>query len=279
MTPTTVGMRCPECAGQSTRVHRAPRRRPGALAYTPPFEWNNPRTWTATQILIAINVVLFLWEVFTGLTLGGNNAGSSWPWQHGVLFGAALTSNNPNPAPFNGTHEYWRLVTSGFLHESILHIGMNMISLWFVGRSLEPAIGRAYFTGIYLTALLAGSFGALVFETQVPTLGASGAIFGIFGALIAIAHARRIPLWQSGLLPILILNFVYTLTVPGVALGGHVGGVVCGLICGRVVVEFGEKRQRPPLVYACFITIAVLCVAGSLLVAGGNGIAPNGWTL
>src|SRR6185437_7019096 len=127
--------------------------------------------------------------------------------------------------------------------------------------------------------LLAGSFGALVFSPQVATLGASGAIFGVFGALIAVAHARHVPLWQSGLLPVLVINFVFTITVPGVAIGGHVGGVIAGLIAGRMYVEGVERRGRPQLFWAGLAAIAVVSVVGALLVAGGTGIAPNGWTL
>jgi membrane associated rhomboid family serine protease len=151
-----------------------------------------------------------------------------------------------------------------------------MLSLYFVGRSLEPAIGRTYFAAIYFTALLAGSFGALAFTPRIPELGASGAVFGVFGALIMVARARRIPLWQSGLLPILLFNFVYTLTVAGVSIGGHVGGVLAGFATGWLVTEYGEKRDNRRIVLAGCLLIAVLSVAGSLLVAGGTGLLPNG---
>jgi membrane associated rhomboid family serine protease len=271
MTPTSVGMRCPECANQRTQVRSMPRRSPAQMG-SRPLAWNDPKSWSATHVLIAINVLAFLWEVAQGgITFAGSNLlVSNYPIDHGVLFGHALS---------DGNHEYWRLVTSGFLHESIVHIGLNMWSLWFVGRSLEPAIGRWNFAGIYMASLLAGSFGTLVFEPGVPTLGASGAIFGVFGALIAIAHARHIPLWSSGLLPVLLFNLIYTITIPGVALGGHVGGVVAGLIAGRLYVELSEKRSRPQLFWAALTVIAVISVVGSLLVAGDVGIAPNGWTL
>ena len=157
-------------------------------------------------------------------------------------------------------HQYWRLLTSGFLHESIIHIGFNMLSLWFVGRSLEPAIGKVYFAAIYFTALLAGSFGALLFTPGAPTLGASGAIFGIFGALIMVARARRIPLWQTGLLPILLINLVYTLSVTGVSIGGHLGGVLSGFITGWLVTEYGEKRDKRSYVLLGCLAIAILSV-------------------
>jgi len=266
MTPTSVGMRCPECAGDRTKVRRA--RGSGVnRTFARPASLTDPRTWSVTEILIAINVLAFLWEVADGLTLSGGFTKLSYPYYQGVLFGPALT---------NGYHQYWRLLTSGFLHASILHIGFNMLSLWFVGRSLEPAIGKVYFAAIYFTALLAGSFGALLFTPGLPTLGASGAIFGIFGALIMVARARRIPLWQSGLMPILLLNFVFTLSVTGVSVGGHVGGVLAGFATGWLVTEYGEKRDKRSYVLIGCLAIAIVCVIGSLAVAGDHGLLPGG---
>jgi membrane associated rhomboid family serine protease len=265
MTPTSVGMRCPECAGQTTQVKRVARRSPGSLWHRP-VVWNDLSTWTATHILIAINVVVFLAEVGTGVSLGGSND-HGWVIDHGFLAGPLLLS------PY---HQYYRLLTSGFLHESIWHIGINMMSLWFVGRSLEPAVGKLYFTAIYFTSLLVGSFGAVLFTPGSPTLGASGAIFGIFGALIVIAHARHISLWQSGLMPMLILNLVFTLSVSGISIGGHAGGLVAGLITGKLVVEFGEKRDRRSLVLLGCLAIAVASVFAAIAVGGNAGLLPNG---
>ncbi len=245
-----------------------PRRSPRATSFSDAV-LNDPRTWSMTHILIFINVVAFLWEVAGGVSLGGGRVGG-YAFNEGALYGPALSG---------GYHQYWRLLTEGFLHESILHIGMNMLSLWFVGRSLEPAIGKTYFAAIYFTSLLAGSFGVLLFTPDIPALGASGAIFGLFGALIMFAHARGIPLWQSGLLPMLIFNLIFTLTVPGVSIGAHVGGLVAGLITGRLVVEYGEKRNRRDLVLAGCLGLAALSVIGAIAVAGGSGLLPNGSTL
>jgi membrane associated rhomboid family serine protease len=249
MTPTSVGMRCPECARDRTKVRtlRTPTTR-----------------YQAWEVLIAINVIVFLAEVATGVTLGGGDSG--WVWYHGVLFGPFITSS----------HDYWRLLTSGFLHASLIHVGLNMVSLWFVGRMLEPAIGSLNFVAIYFASLLAGSFGALLFSPDVPTLGASGAIFGIFGALIVVARARRIPIWQSGLGPLLAVNILFTLTVRGISVGGHAGGLIGGLICGWFVVEFGERRNNRRLALAGCVAVGVISVIGSIAVAGGTGIAPNG---
>jgi membrane associated rhomboid family serine protease len=261
MTTTPVGMRCPECARDRTRARRLPTSRTGG--------GRTIAGRTVTEILIAINVIVFLAEVGSGVTLfGGGETGTVE--YHGVLFGPFMS---------HGFHQYWRLLTAGFLHASLIHLGLNMLSLWWVGRVLEPAIGRVNFLAIYLASLLAGSFGALLFQPQVPTLGASTAIFGIFGALIVLAHERGIPIWQSGLLPILLLNFVFTHTYPGISIGGHVGGLVGGLLSGYAVVELAERRDHRGLALLACLCVAVAAVAGALAVAGGTGLTPNGTTI
>jgi membrane associated rhomboid family serine protease len=269
MTPTSVGMRCPECARQKTQVRRVSS--PGVMGY---------ERWSATNILISINVVFFVAELLSGVTLGGGASDyNSWVFQHLSLFGLALTGHNPYSAPFNGNHEYWRLLTSGFLHEGLIHIALNMLSLWFVGRVLEPAVGKVNFLAIYFAALLAGSFGALLFEPRTPTLGASTAIFGIFGALIVVAYRRGIPLWQSGLGPMLLINLVFTLTVSDISIGGHIGGLVAGVLAGFAVTDLHERRNKQRWALLACLAIAVVSVIGAIAVAGGTGLTPNGFKI
>jgi membrane associated rhomboid family serine protease len=233
----------------------------------------------ATQVLIAINVIVFLAETATGVSLGGvSGVNGGWLWNHGALFGPALTANNPYPI-FTGTHEYWRLLTSGFIHDGILHIGINMLSLYFVGMALEPAIGTRNFVVIYMTSLLAGSFGSLLFQPDYPTIGASGAIFGVFGALIVVARYRGIPFWQSGLGFILLVNLIFSLSVQGISIGGHLGGLVAGLITGWLVLEFDERRHMPAVAMAGCAVVAVVSVVAALAVAGSHGLTPNGFTI
>jgi membrane associated rhomboid family serine protease len=190
-------------------------------------------------------------------------------FDHGSLYGYAIDHQ----------HEYWRLVTSGFLHDGIFHILINMFSLYFVGVALEPGIGRRNFGFVYGASLLAGSFGALLFSPGIPTIGASGAIFGIFGALIIVARARGISIWQSGLGFVLLLNLFLSVSVRGIALGGHIGGLVAGLICGWLVVELGERRRMPKAAQAGCVLVGVLSVVGAIAVAGAHGLAPNGITI
>jgi membrane associated rhomboid family serine protease len=217
-----------------------------------------------TRALIAINVIVFVIETGAGASLGGGGGGSIW--SHGLLWGPYI----------NLSHQYWRLVTSGFLHDGLFHILVNMLSLYWVGMVLEPAIGSINFSVVYFTALLAGSFGALLFTPQATTVGASGAIFGIFGALIVVAYRRGIPIWQSGLGFVLVLNLVISVTFRGISIGGHVGGLIAGLLTGLLVIELAERRRMQALALAGCAALAVLSVVGAIAVAAGPGLAPNG---
>ncbi len=249
MTPTPVGMRCPECARERTKV-KTIRSAPSA-----------PQV---TQVLIAINVLVFIAETAGSAQLGGGGGGTIY--DKGALYGPLIAHQ----------HEYWRIVTSGFLHDGLAHIFVNMLSLYFVGMVLEPAVGRLNFALIYFTSLLTGSFGALLFTPHAPTVGASGAIFGIFGALIVVARARGISIWQSGLGFWLILNLLFSISFKGISIGGHLGGLIGGLITGWIVVELGERRRQPAAALVGCLLVAAVGVIGAIAVAGGQGIAPNG---
>jgi membrane associated rhomboid family serine protease len=264
MTPTPVGMRCPECSRDRTKVKTI-----RSIQTTP----------IVTQVLIAINVVVFLAEVAGGVTLGGSDSG--WVFNHGALYGPAIGGHFVFPPgfPYGGHHQYWRILTAGFLHASLIHLALNMLSLYFVGRVLEPAIGHLNFAAVYLTSLLAGSFGALLFEPGVPTVGASTAIFGIFGALIVVAQDRRIPIWQSGLGPILAINLLFTLTVSNISVGGHLGGLFAGFLTGWAVVQFAEHRGEKAIALTCCAVLALISVVGAIAVAGQHGLTPNGFTI
>ncbi len=223
-----------------------------------------PSTPLVTQALIVINVIAFLAETAGGSGLGSGGGGQIYA--KGALFGPAIAHQ----------HEYWRLLTSGFLHAGLFHIFVNMLSLWFIGQMLEPAIGRVNFAAVYLASLFAGSFGALLFQPDALTIGASGAIFGVFGALIVVARARGIPIWQSGLGTVLVLNLLFSVTFSGISIGGHLGGLIGGLITGTLIVELGERRGTKGLALAGCALVAVISIAAAIAVAGGSGIAPNG---
>jgi membrane associated rhomboid family serine protease len=250
MTPTPVGMRCPECSRERTRVKTV-----RSIQSTAPV---------VTQALIAINVAVFIAETAAGAPINGGGGGQIY--EKGVLFGPFIHMQ----------HEYWRLVSAGFLHDGVLHLLFNMVFLYFIGSVLEPAIGSVNFAAVYFASLLAGSFGALLFTPDAGTVGASGACFGVLGGLIVVAHARGISIWQSGLGITLAFNIVFTLSVKGVSIGAHLGGFVAGLIAGYAIVELAERRRMPGLALAACAVIAVISVLGAIAVAGNHGLAPNG---
>lgn len=263
MTPTPVGMRCPQCAGQRTRVKRL---RPGArLSRLPvPFGWP-----PVTFGLIAINVIAFLSERGQFTLTGGNATGTLV--QEGVL-ARVLDVRTPEGfvtlMPIAHEHEYWRLVTNGFLHENILHIGFNMYALYILGLMLEPAIGSARFAAIYLTSLLAGSLGVLI-ATAGPSLGASGAILGLMGAAVVELRARRIGVMQSGIGVWIVFVLVYSFVVPDISIGAHIGGLVGGFLAGAAI-RAADQRRAPALGFVACLLLCALAVAGSIAVAGST---------
>jgi membrane associated rhomboid family serine protease len=244
-------MRCPECSRERTKVRTA---RSISSSSDP----------IVTYTLIAVNVVVFLAEGSTGASIG--NGGGGTVFTKGVLFGPLIAHQ----------HEYWRLLSAGFLHDGFLHLLFNMVFLYFMGPMLEQAIGRLAFAAVYFTSLLAGSFGALLLQPGYPTVGASGAAFGVLGALIVVARARGIPIWQSGLGITLAINVVFSLSFRQISVGGHLGGLVAGFIAGWLIVELGERRRMPAAALAGCALVAAASVAGAIAAAGGTGLAPNG---
>ncbi len=240
MTATPVGMRCPDCSRQRTQTRSLQ-----SLAVDP----------IATYVLIALNVLIFFGVASSpgaenDLTLFASGRFVFGGPLHGVAEG-----------------EYWRLISTGFLHVEYWHVGLNMLALYWLGRMIEPALGHARFVAIYLTSLLTGSLLVLILQPNIETLGASGAVYGLLGAAIVMARNRDIDLIQSGLLPILGLNFVITLLF-GFSLAAHVGGLVGGLVVTFVVEELAKRRRTStvPAVAFCAL-VSVASIAGSIYVA------------
>jgi membrane associated rhomboid family serine protease len=245
MTPTPVGMRCPECARQKTRVTRGVGE--ASLLGAAP----------ATAVLIGLNVLVYLAEIAAG---GGglSPTGSSVVIDFG-LFGPSVAEG-----------EWYRLLTSGFLHASLFHIGFNMFALYWLGRILEPGIGTARFVAIYFASLFAGSFGAILISPDTLTIGASGAIFGIFGATFVIARNRGVDALASSIGIILLLNLVITIGSPEISLGGHVGGLIAGVLCAFVIVA-GERGylgpRHFPMEILAMAALGFFAIASSIAVA------------
>jgi membrane associated rhomboid family serine protease len=246
MTPTPVGMRCPECSRQRTKVKTI--RSVASLPYV-------------TYALIAINVVVFLLEQGQ-FTIAGSGVHGEVVYQ-GWLARGFIGTQIPG-----SEHEYWRLVTSAFLHENILHIAFNMYLLYLLGMLLEPALGSLRFAAIYITAMLCGSLGVVI-ATTGASLGASGAIFGLMGAAAVEQRARGINVMQSGIGTLIIFNLIISLTFAGISIGAHVGGLIGGAIAGLALRAADERTPRYALplgLAACAATSAV-AVAASIAVA------------
>jgi membrane associated rhomboid family serine protease len=247
MTPTSVGMRCPECAGQKQKVVRA-----GATSDQP----------TLTYILIGINVAVAL----GGMLSGGNAVGG------GGLGGSELLADGSVSRFAVEDGEWWRILTAGFLHTGFLHLGFNMLALYVLGELLEPAIGRLRFALIYFASLLAGSFGALLLEPTDPTVGASGAVFGLMGAAFVVMRHRGINPMESGLGLWIGLNLLITFTIPNISIGGHIGGLVGGALAAFLLFDVRDRLRLPEVVPALLVAaIGAASVAGSVVVSGSAG--------
>jgi membrane associated rhomboid family serine protease len=245
MTPTPVGMRCPECARQRTRVVRGAGE--ASLFSRAP----------ATVLLIAINVAVFLAEIATG---GGGlePLGSSLITEFG-LFGPSVAEG-----------EWYRLLTSAFLHASLWHIGGNMLLLYFLGRILEPGIGTARFVALYFASLFAGSLGALLFTPDSLSFGASGAVFGVLGATFVIARGRGIDALASSVGILIVLNLAISFGVPGISIGAHLGGLAAGLLCALLIIA-GERgmlgRRHFEAELIAMTALAVIAILAAIGVA------------
>jgi membrane associated rhomboid family serine protease len=245
MTSTPVGMRCPECARQRQDVR------------TVRGAGNEP---ALTYLLIGINVLVWLGAAFGGASAtGGGGLGGSMLLQDGSVSRAAIADG-----------EYWRLLTAGFLHAGFFHLLFNMLSLYILGSLLEPAVGRLRFALIYFVSLLAGSFGALLLEPDAPTVGASGAIFGLMAAAAVVMRSRGISVMESGLGIWIVLNLVITFSVPNISIGGHIGGLIGGGVAAFVLFELRDRARLPDAVPAAICAgLGALAVAGSIAVASG----------
>jgi membrane associated rhomboid family serine protease len=240
MTPSPVGMRCPECMRERTKV------RSGPAAFTP-----GGVQFPATIALIAINVIVYLVELGAGP--GGISAPGVSFVNHYGLFG-----------PLVAEGESYRLLTSGFLHASITHVGFNMFALFFLGRLLEPGIGTARFVFVYFASLFGGSLGALLLSPDSLTLGASGAVFGIFGAAFVIARGRGFGAVAQSIGIVLVLNLVISVSNPDISLGGHLGGLVVGVLSAFIILAGERGRMGPRHFPAELIAIGALGIASIL---------------
>jgi membrane associated rhomboid family serine protease len=255
-----VGIRCPDHArvrsGPATKIKPRPVRRSPGVALA---SGNAP----ITRALIVINLAIYLITAVQGAGL--NNPG-------GALFNKFILVGSNQHGIFvlpvgdlTHDHQWWRLVTAMFLHGSILHIAFNMYALWVIGTPVEQYLGRARYLGLYFVSGLAGSAGALLQSPLTPVVGASGAIFGILGAMMILEWqvTGRLAGQAAGLVAI---KHVITIAIPGISWGGHVGGLIGGIL---IMLAYGHWGNRGRAQYGELGLGGIL----GLIVVGAGSIA------
>ncbi|MBM0275871.1 rhomboid family intramembrane serine protease [Micromonospora tarensis] len=262
MREASVGHQCPECVNEGRRSVRPARTAFGG--------GTAGRHGYVTKALIAVNALLLLLSIASarggdaavgGSGFGGLMGGSTPLTEWGAVLGRAYLSDLTLGGIAEG--QWYRLVTAMFLHYGVIHLLLNMWALWVLGRSLEANLGRVRFAALYLIAGLGGNVAAYLFsDPRAATVGASTAVFGLFAALIIIE--RKLGRDISRIIPILVINLVFTLAVPGISIPGHLGGLVVGALMALVLAY--APRGRRTLVQAAGGAIILLVLLVLVLV-------------
>jgi membrane associated rhomboid family serine protease len=246
MRQASVGFHCPECT------------KSGAQKVVRPAQLLRP---LVTQILIGVNLFIYAIGIGPGLQTRDQ-----------VIYDGGLIGSAFNPISqeligvANG--EWYRIVSSGFLHANLMHVGFNMFILYRLGQLLEPALGRSRFLLVYVVSLLGGAFGVLLIDPNHFTVGASGAVFGVMGAAVAVFRARGVNVMDSGLGTTILLNLGLTFLVPGISIGGHVGGLVTGYVAGELLMSVGPQYLKDPkLAFTSVVALGIAVTAGAIIVA------------
>ncbi|WP_329566007.1 rhomboid family intramembrane serine protease [Kitasatospora sp. NBC_01266] len=246
MIDASVGFHCPECvsgaAAQPTRV--ATTRFGGRLTGDGAL---------VTKILIGINLAVFVVAAYLDKSLADQ-------WE---LYSYVSPQTGAASGVAAGPDQWYRLLTATFLHVQLFHVGSNMLALWWMGPTVERVLGRLRFTALYLVSGLAGS--ALVYLVAgagVASLGASGAIFGVFGATAVLFRAARQPL--GPVIALIVFNLVITFSVPGIDWRAHVGGLVAGVLTGIGMMH--APRANRNLVQAGTVVLMLAATFAMVLV-------------
>jgi membrane associated rhomboid family serine protease len=243
---TPVGPRCPDHATQGRPSVRAPvrqraSRRVAYIRSDQPF---------VSYGLIGVNVVVYLISISQA---GGmiNSPSPVFLTKWGLI----------GPAVANG--DWWRLITAAFLHANIIHIGFNMLAIGWLGAPVERFIGHARYLALYIVSGLAGSAGALIATPLGLTVGASGAVFGILGALLIIEYQQTGSIAGQAF-TLIVINLAFSFTVNGISVGGHIGGLIGGIAAMLALSRFGRAHVaygRPGLLgVGALVAVGVLSI-------------------
>lgn len=238
-----IGSHCLECAKASQPDVRTRAR-----------FWSARQPAMVTMALITVNVLVF---VYAGIRDPGSIAGEFTLVHLDLALNEQLLVNG---------NEWYRLVTSGFLHFGIIHIGFNMYLLYLLGQMLEPTLGRVRFVLVYFASLLGGSAGVLLLEPNAFTAGASGAVFGLMGLAFVGSYLHGANPLNTSIGTLLILNLFLTFMLRDrISVGGHLGGAVAGAVCAVFVMAPRHKGIPKWATYAAPVVVIALCVAISLV--------------
>lgn len=236
-----VGSHCFECVAADRFPLRERVRR-----------WNATSGAVVTKGLIALNLGVF---VITAATGGAFGRGGHLQARL-ALFGPALAAG-----------EWYRLVSSGFVHYGLLHVAFNMLVLYRFGEMLEASLGRLRMLALYVASLLAGSLGAVLLSPLALTAGASGAVFGLVAAAAIGLRQRGVDVWQSGVGPLIAVNLVLTFVIPGISIGGHLGGLLGGATVGALMLRSPLSRRAVVEGIAVAAVVGIACAAVALWAA------------
>ena len=233
----SVGYQCVDCVDEGRRGQRRGVTIAGAEPGGRPV---------VTSVLVALNVAVFAWTAATAGSIGRNDRAPLF--QDWTLTPVAVADG-----------EWWRLVTGGFLHYGPIHLLFNMMALWVIGRSVEPALGPGRYLAVYLVSLLGGSAAVMLLSAPgADVAGASGAVFGLMGALAVLLRKLRFPLGQVG--GLIAINLAITFLLPGISVAGHLGGLATGAVATAALV-YAPAQRRGPVQAAALVGLAVLLVA------------------
>jgi len=250
MTFAPVGIRCPDHANVG-----GPAKSPARTARMARHRLSSHEA-PATMVLIALNVLVYVVTVVKGIGLNE---------PQGTLYykGALFVSNAFLPEQGLAYGEWWRIVTATFLHASLLHLGMNMLVLYMLGIAVEQALGTGRFLMVYAASGIAGSAGAILFSPNAPTVGASGAIYGIMGSLLVLEYLATGSLAGQAM-AFIVVNLAITFAIPGISIGGHLGGLI-----GGIAATYALARTR----FSPNAALGPALVAGVALVSIGIAYA------
>jgi membrane associated rhomboid family serine protease len=237
-----------------------------------PWVRRSESTIGLTQTIFGICAAVFLGMVLaSGSPLAFLNPMQEFPTSETVQWGA-----NWGQVTISG--EWWRLLTNVFVHGSLLHIAFNMWCLWNLGQLCESLYGRWTYAAVYLTCGLGASLASAAWHPFVPSVGASGAIFGLAGALITALKLGEFSVPRSALSGTLrslgafvVYNLIFGFVLPGVDNTAHIGGLITGLIVGALIALIAPQQGQTPRRVAVFLVMILTLAGGAIATAHHYG--------